>query len=227
MKKIICASLFAAVSSSNVIAAPSFEGFSVSAGLAAVGTEFHAKEYSAGDGVDVDASLGDVAGVARLDVSYLKAINNNFLIGLGATYDLNKVTSNAISFGDDCNDYGPTKVELKNHFSLYAQPTYVLREGTALYGKVSYHHADSSFNDQCNSNYETSATKQSLNGVGVGLGLETFLTDNAFLKVEGNYIHYMTEHSNSNTADTGYGDTYTVSLQPNQAEGVVSLGYKF
>lgn len=216
----------------QAIAAPSFEGLSVSAGLGIVGNNTDHKQTGIGDnaddGVDVDSNIGDVTGVARIDVSYLKAINNNFLIGLGATYDFNDIKSTQNSPADDMGDYGdvatPLTLKLKNHFSIYAQPTYILREGTAVFGKIGYHHVDSSYEDKYNSNYQTGATKQGLNGVGFGLGLQTFVTDNAFIKVEGNYIHYLTESSSENTYGPG---NYKVELKSDQAEGVISVGYKF
>jgi opacity protein-like surface antigen len=227
MQKTLLPILFLTTLSLQAIAAPSFEGLSVSAGLGIVGTNTDHKQIGIGDnvddGVDVDSNIGDVTGVARIDVSYLKAINNNFLIGLGATYDFNDIKSTQKSSSDDMEDY-PIHLKLKNHFSLYAQPTYILREGTAVFGKIGYHHVDASYEDTYNLNYQTGATKQGLHGLGLGLGLQTFVTDNAFIKVEGNYIHYLTE-SPENT--NGAGDSYKVELKSDQAEGVISVGYKF
>ena len=219
-------------SSSNLTLAQRFEGLSLSAGLGIVGNKTYNKETGVGDhiddGVDVDSNLGSVKAIARVDITYLKAINDNFLIGLGASYDFNDIKSTQNSPADDKGEYyglaTPTILKLKNHFSIYVQPTYVIREGTAVFGKIGYHHVDSSYEDKYNSNYETGPTKQGLHGVGLGLGLETFMTENIFLKVEGNYVHYLTESSiSTNTFD----DSYKVELKSDQAEGVISLGYKF
>jgi opacity protein-like surface antigen len=147
------------------------------------------------DGIDTDADIGKTKAIGRIDANYLKSINSNFLIGLGATYDLTNIKYKANTFGDDnyneVSGDSPVNVKLDKHYSIYLQPTYVIREGTAVFGKFGYHSVNASFQDTYNTHYSGEGpTKFRLSGLGLGLGLQTFVTDNAFIKVEGNYITY-------------------------------------
>jgi opacity protein-like surface antigen len=235
MKKTILAMTFLAFSlfanTKISFAAPTFEGFSASLGLGVVGSNSPFKETGYGenadDGIDTDADIGKTKAIGRIDANYLiKSMNSNFLIGLGITYDLNSIKYKANTLGDDAYNSesgdSPVNVKLNKHYSIYLQPTYVIREGTAVFGKIGYHHVNASFQDTYNTHYRgEEPTKFKLSGYGLGLGLQTFVTDNAFIKVEGNYIRY-----NNKSFITPQED-YIVDFKTNQSEAIISVGYKF
>ena len=169
------------------------------------------------------------------DISYNFSANNNFFIGIGATYDFNKtkIGSQTIAFGADAFDDGGdtlngvvvnSKGELKDHYSVYLQPAHLLNNTTALFAKIGYHESNSiySVNGTGNANFTVTpeSFKKSHTGIGYGLGLKSFLNNNVYIQAEAEYVDY-----NSKTLD--FGEGVTASIKPETISGRISIGYKF
>ena len=160
-----------------------------------------------------------------MEAQYLKSVTDNFLIGLGGTYNFTNANSTQSSSQLGYAGY-PISLKLSNQYAIFLQPTYVIKEGTAIYAKVSYNHAQAQYNDQWYSNYQAGPTNFGISGYGLGIGLQNYLTDNIFIKVEGNYIQYQNTSANGTTAF--YSPTQVnISVQPKQVQGIFSVGYKF
>jgi opacity protein-like surface antigen len=193
---------------------------------------------SGGDGID--SKLGDQTNVIPgVDLNYGFAMGNNFVLGLGATYDFSKTktggfTSNYLINGEDATF--TIDSNLKDHYSLYIQPTYVINKDSAMFAKVGRHYAKSSVKSAGGFIVEgvsvgllgdDKTVSKNIEGWGFGLGLKTFLTSNLFVQFEGGIVEY--DKINlpfSLDADDTYDDN-TGSHKIKTTNAMVSVGYKF
>jgi len=159
------------------------------------------------------------------DFKYGFATSNNTVVGLGVTYDFSKVKTGGLSFEDDFLTFNN---ELKNHYSIYVQPTYVINKDSAMFAKIGRHFAKAKFSatQTYYESEESTVTEfftntKNITGWGYGLGLTTFLTSNLFVQAEAGIVDY---------EDFNYPfheDSYTVSSKPKTINGTISVGYKF
>ena len=215
--------------------AKGFEGVNLALGFGSTAGKTSYKD--ANDTLlNADISAGEINNlIYSADISYNFTPNNKFFVGIGATYDFNKtkIGSQSIAYGADAqNSDGDSldgvvvnaKGKLQDHYSVYFQPAYLVNNTTALFAKISYHEANSTFAVGGTGNADFTVTpesyKNSHSGVGYGLGLKTFLDSNIYIQAEAEYIDY-----NSKTLD--FGDGVTASLKPETISGRISIGYKF
>lgn len=176
-------------------------------------------------GTDPDSTLTTGNGKnnfsSTLDLGYGFQIDKNLTISIGGTYDLTKSEVKPANLVD--GDYDPAEVttitsELKDHYSIYIQPTYVVSDNTGIFAKLSYNFAKSigkiSVNDESVSN------SKNLEGWGYGIGTRTFLDKNLYFQVEGSYVEYET-HKVTFDSDV------SSSHKPKVLSALVSIGYKF
>ena len=154
------------------------------------------------------------------DFSYGFVANNNLVVSLGATYDFNDSEATFISATDGA-DTVSIKGKLKDHYSLYIQPTYLLNNSTGIFAKVSYNYAKNSITLAETTRSVTFS--ENVNGWGYGVGAKTFLNDNLYLQFEGSLVKY-DKQSKSIVGDL---DTYTISAEPEVLSALISIGYKF
>ncbi len=127
---------------------------------------------------------------------YSYVADANVLLGVGATFDLNDTKLSAT-------------MKLKNHYSIYLEPGYILDKSTMIYGKVGYHVAKLHADDN------GSVATANMNGVGYGIGVRTKLDNQFFLQAELEQIKY--SQKTINTAQT---TPHTPSIK-------VGIGYQF
>ena len=208
------------------------------------GTSFGTLSY--GDGID--SKLGDQTNVIPgVDLNYGFAMGNNFVLGIGATYDFSKTktggfTSNYLINGEDATF--TIDSNLKNHYSLYIQPTYVINKDSAMFAKVGRHYAKSSVKSAGGFNFEgvtvgllgdDKTVSKNIEGWGFGLGLKTFLTSNLFVQFEGGIVEYDKTNlpfrsvlcSGESCEETFTFEDNTGSHKIKTTNAMVSLGYKF
>jgi len=205
------------------------------------GTSFNSS--SGGDGID--SKLGDQTNVIPgVDLNYGFAMGNNFVLGIGATYDFSKTktggfTSNYLINGEDATF--TIDSNLKDHYSLYIQPTYVINKDSAMFAKVGRHYAKSSVKSAGGFNFEgvtvgllgdDKTVSKNIEGWGFGLGLKTFLTSNLFVQFEGGIVEY--DKTNLPFRSVLGSGEETVTFEDNTGShkikttnAMVSLGYKF
>jgi opacity protein-like surface antigen len=157
------------------------------------------------------------------DLSYGFVANNNLVVSLGATYDFGDNEHNIFSATID-PDTVTVKGKLKDHYSLYIQPTYLLNNSTGIFAKVSYNYAKNSL--KLTENTESVSFSENLEGWGYGIGAKTFLNDNLYLQFEGSLVKYDKQSKSAiDGPDTGL--IYTVSAEPEVLSALISIGYKF
>jgi hypothetical protein len=224
MNKICKLSAIALLASSTSLMAQSksFEGASIGVFGAIAGAEVDGKANTTAGGGQVassgSGSIGKVTPVGGLDLSYAFATGTNSVIGLGVSYIPLKAEL-GVGKGDDASSGGSIDVELKDHVTIYLQPTFVVNKDSAVFVKLNYSMADLKA-----SGHNARVTSGDIEGWGGGIGLKTFLTPNAFIQVEANYTEY---DSVSGTRTNSHGRTTTVSGDPKIAQGIITLGYKF
>ena len=207
------------------------------------GTSFGTLSY--GDGID--SKLGDQTNVIPgVDLNYGFAMGNNFVLGIGATYDFSKTKTGGFTSNYFINDEDATFTidsNLKDHYSLYIQPTYVINKDSAMFAKVGRHYAKSSVKSAGGFVVEgvtvgllgdDKTVSKNIEGWGFGLGLKTFLTSNLFVQLEGGIVEYdKTNLPFRSVVDFGDGkgdvvfEDNTGSHKIKTTNAMVSLGYKF
>lgn len=146
------------------------------------------------------------------DLAYSFPVDNNFLISIGATYDFDKIKAGATGT-DDLS----LKLSLKDHYSLYIEPTYAFNNSTALFAKLGYHQAKGSVKLESTDDDVTGS--KNFKGWGYGFGIKTFLNNNVFVKAEASLVEYDKETFGSGEDIVGF--------KPETVSGLISVGYKF
>ena len=213
MNKIVKLSAIALLASSTSLMAQtkSFEGASIGIFGGAIGAE--ADGSVTGTATTGSGSLGKVSGIAGIDLSYGFA---GGAFAVGATYVPMKAKFGT-GTGNDATSGTSITGELKDHYTIYVQPTYVVNKDAALFAKLAYAHADIKTTN-------TTTASSDVEGWGYGIGLKTFLTPNAFVQVEGMYTDY---DSIKGTKTNGAAGTTTVNADLKTVQALITLGYKF
>jgi opacity protein-like surface antigen len=215
MNKILKLSAIALLASS-VSAMAQKTGASIAVFGAIAGAEVDASgnESSGVSGAQAGSgSVGKVTPIGGFDIGY----NFTPYFAVGATY----IPVEA-KIGTGRVDGGSVTGELKDHYTIYVEPAFVINKDASLYGRLQYAHADMTLTGATGSN--------KLEGWGVGVGLKTFLNANTFVRAEANYTEYdKISGTNVSTAGTtgGGSTTTTVSGTPYLAQGIISIGYQF
>ena len=163
--------------------------------------------------------------IPGVDISYGFAIGNNFVVGLGATYDFTKTetgvpTINAVINGEDLTTTLPST--LKDHYSLYIQPTYVINKDSAMFAKLGRHFAQVKTTGSTTIGGELAGqaeTTSNIEGWGYGLGFKNFLSNNLFIQGDVVAVDYK-------KINFDLGGTPT-SIKPETLNATISVGYKF
>jgi len=174
--------------------------------------------------------------IPGVDFNYGFAAGNNFVIGLGATYDFSKSKIGGLSASvspDNILGFGIDEAaviintELKDHYSLYIQPTYVINKDTAMFAKLGRHFAKTNTTLSISANEVFSESiaisSKKIEGWGYGLGLKAFLSNNLFVQVEGGIVNY-------EKSEDIYDDTIlpiSILTKPETINATISVGYKF
>ena len=179
-------------------------------------------KVTANDGTDnASSNFGKSNIIPGVDLSYGIPLDNNFLINLGATYDLSKSTlgqANGYIGGETYTE----KLTIKDHYSLYIQPTYAFSNTSAVFAKLSYNFAKGSLTETGTDYTPTSFTaSRNIEGYGYGLGLKSLLNNNLYIQVEAG----IDEYDKETARDSGNSITYT--FDPKVVTGKISIGYKF
>jgi hypothetical protein len=130
--------------------------------------------------------------VGRFDSSYGFGLSPQWVLSVGATYDLNKTDFGRVSYVG-----GRTQtidVELKNHVALYIAPGYQVAPNWLAYGKLSWHRAKGEYND-----IGIGAGTTTHNGTGISFGVATAFTKKMEGRFEIEHVSYSREARNLST----------------------------
>ena len=235
MNKICKLSAIALLASSTSLMAQSksFEGPSLGLSVSGIGVEVDGSGRNS-NGSSSSGSLGKVAEIAAIDLSYGVALGNNGIIQIGASYTPGKAkagtgtyTDNAVAAGGQANaGTGNLSLEVKDPYTIYIAPTYVVSKDSAIYAKVGYAKAD--INSSATGGASLSKKPGDLEGISYGIGSKTMLTPNLYLGVEANITDYDSVTATT-LANAGAGATTskTITADVRTVQGIITLGYKF
>jgi opacity protein-like surface antigen len=231
MNKILKLSAIALLASSTSLMAQSknFAGASLGLSVSAVGAEISGSSTSSSGGTNgtnsSTGSVGKVAEIAAIDASYGFAMGANSVFVVGATYTPGKAKAGSGNYTDnnqedDANNSstGTLSVEVKNPYTIYVAPTYVVGNNSALYAKLGYSKAD--INVSATGGAALTAKPSDLEGWTYAIGSKTLLTNNVYVGVEASVTDY---DSINATRATGV----NVKADAKVAQGTITLGYKF
>ncbi len=221
--KICCTlALLASVAATPAFSqAKNFAGASIAVGGGYSSQTYNLKLTDTTDNTSIATDNGKNDFSALIDLGYGIQLDKNFILSVGGTYDLTKSKVKPTEFVD--GSFNPAEIttiqsELKDHYSLYFQPTYLLNDNTGLFAKLSYNFVKSvgkiSVDDESVSN------SKNLEGWGYGIGAKTFLDKNLYVQVEGGYVEYE-NHTVILNPDI------SSSHKPKVLSALVSVGYKF
>lgn len=225
MKKLITvAALISVLISTEAFAnSENFKGANVSLGASL--TNYNSTWTYNEPGTDFSTSLGHSGIVGVLGASYLMKLQEKFLLGLGATYDINDTTAGESKNNVTVSGNYVATSKVKNHYSIYLQPTYALSDKTALFAKIAYHNAKVEISDsgqliQGGVNHYQDRIK----GAGYGFGFMHFVDKNIFVKAEIEWVEY---NKKSIPREYHTGASGTLKYKLTSTAGVLSLGYRF
>ena len=155
------------------------------------------------------------------DISYGIEINKDFVMSIGGTYDFSKSESEMLSGTDENGDATTIKGNLKDHYSIYLQPTYLINSSTGIFAKASYNFAKANYTATVGA--DSLKVSENVNGWGYGLGIKSFLNNNLFIQAEGS----LTKYDKTSKNLTGEESNYNISVEPEVLSAIVSIGYKF
>ena len=170
-----------------------FEGPSVGVSVSSVGgsTDLSGSRSS---------NMGQQSVVPTVEAGYAFGATKDIALGLTGTYDLADTKGGTDS---SANLVG------KKHYSINFKPGYVLGSSTMLNALVGYNRMQGTLN---NNGYTGSSN---LNGIGYGIGLETLIDKNVYVKIEGQQVKY------SSSTVSG------LTFKPSTTIATLGLGYKF
>ena len=230
MNKICKLSAIALLASSTSLMAQSksFEGVSLGLSASAIGVEVSGSSTNT-TGSSGQGSLGKVAEIAAIDFSYGYAIGPNGIIQVGASYTPGKAKAGSGTFTDNqgASSSGSVNIEVKDPYTVYIAPTYVVSKDSAIYFKVAYAHADT--NASSTGNALLSKKPGDLEGISYGIGSKTMLTPNLYLGIEANITDYdsVTATTTQGAEAAGNSSARTVNADIKTVQGLITLGYKF
>lgn len=167
-----------ALSAPGVFAqAKNFEGFSLGGTL----------DFSRGttNVLNLGSDSGNSTGLG-LQAQYSIALNNQFVLGLGASYSLGN--RKAGSLGLPLTDFST-----KNAASIDITPSYAISDSLLVYGKLS------SVGVTLMSNTAGTESSDSLTGIGYGLGLRSMIDKNLYIQAGYDFNRYNDKTSGANT----------------------------
>ncbi len=239
MNKILKLSAIALLASSTSLMAQSknFAGPSLGLSVSALGAEINGSGTSSTGGTDGantgSASVGKVAEIAAIDASYGFAMGNNSVLSIGATYTPGKAKAGSGTYTDkgsgtlNVNDAGSMNVEVKDPYTIYIAPTYVVGPNSALYAKLGYSKTD--LNVTATGSAALTKKPDDMEGWTYAIGSKTMLTSNLYLGVEASITDYDSVTATQSTSANGLvaGTTKNITADVKVAQGTVTLGYKF
>jgi hypothetical protein len=235
MNKLSKLSAIALLASSTSLMAQSksFEGVSLGISASVIGAEANGSLTNS-NGSKSSASIGKTSEIAAIDLSYGITLGNNSVIQIGASYTPGKAkagsgayTDNATATGAQANaGTGNLQLEVKDPYTIYIAPTYVVSKDSAFYLKVGYAKAD--VKASATGGASLSKQPEDLEGTSLGIGSKTMLTPNLYLGVEANVTEYDTVSATTLlNAGAGATSSKNVKADVKTAQGIITLGYKF
>jgi hypothetical protein len=201
----IVSSAFFSVAANAQVSTKNFIGPSVEVGLVHQNTKLN-ERYEGDSYSDRDEDYG-----AKFSAQYgFQTAVPNIVIGVGASY----IPTTTKVFYEE--------YKIKNAMAVYVEPTYVLSDSTAVFGKLSYNRASRNISLPVVDDYGVFYDKKdTLLGIGIGAGVVHFVKKDVFLKAEIESVNYGSETIPNWSPLDPFG------LKTTQLNTTVSVGMKF
>lgn len=224
-KKLLVASLFA-LTGSVAMAQSAFEG-----AYGQVGIGYSSATPGNGSGNQVMggttysrstsfSSTSDFTGTVT--IGYMGAVNNNFLLGIGAEYSpIAGSNTNATSSGGGLTTV-TSQYKVKNGYNIFLSPAIAIDKDKLVYGKVGYTGMSAQVTYAGSNNPTINFT-----GYSLGLGYKQIIKGGFYGFAEGNYFSYGNQTSNMSGTVSGTAYTTATTVNANAYNLLVGIGYKF
>jgi len=143
--------------------------------------------------------------VSVLDLSYGIIASKDLVFSLGGTYSLKNSETKSEDFD----------TKLKDRYSIYLEPTYLLSENTGIFLNLSYNKAKMTAAAD-----DDVTLSEDVDAYGYGVGIKNFIDKNLFVKAQVNYVKY-------GSHDTTASDGEATTISPKTTTALISVGYKF
>lgn len=156
-------------------------------------------------------------------VGYTFAVNQQFLLGIGAEYSpfAGQSASYTLTNPNIIPSTYSSSYKKNNSYNIFISPGTPIGADGLLYGKVGYTGAQIKDNsDGSTANYT---------GYSLGLGYKQYITGNIYGFAEGNYFSYGNKSQSNPGNFTSGGGSYVLSgtTSANAYNLIVGIGYKF
>jgi opacity protein-like surface antigen len=144
-------------------------------------------EYNMSSGKDWDVAFG-------LDfIPYKAEIEDRSAV------DADNLSTTASATASTTNQNKSVTLKMKNHATIYVQPTYKLGQGLAVFGKLGYAHADLNVSGTNNATITSINQDDDLAGPVIGIGFQSDIDKDTFVRFEANYTDYKAVSYTNNT----------------------------
>ena len=206
--------------------AKNFQGFSLALGASATSgkSELEGKLYSS---EQTSASFDKSNIIPSVDLSNAIQSTDKFFISLGISRDFKK-TNLGQQYFDQSEDNTTLENKLKSHYAMYVQPSYLISNTSAIFGKISYNKAK--IESAATGEFGTDTTEvqsKSTHGYGYGLGIKTLINSNFYIQVEAERVNYKSKSFDPDSSSVPGGFQADYTLKPSTNSGKISVGYKF
>ncbi|NLR75350.1 outer membrane beta-barrel protein [Leeia aquatica] len=187
--------------SAGLVQAEPFVGPMLSIGLGSSSNQVQYDGFVKGDAKERSAA-------ADIEFNYGWSLGQNWNLSAGTAFDLNKRDFSTIAY----TWHGAQSVhgKLKQHWSVYIEPGYLVRPDVLVYGKLAYHTAKGEYIDSG----APSGTRNH-HGTGVGIGVRYALSNHLELAAELQQVRLSRESANASSG------------KPKFTEAMLRLGYRF
>jgi opacity protein-like surface antigen len=172
-------------------------------GLSAAYGKLEASGTQTNDGVSKSGSGDAKFPFASIFAEYNMLANKDWDVAFGLDFipykaeiedrsevDASNLSTTVSGTATTTNQTKSVTLKMKNHATIYVQPTYKLGQGLAVFGKLGYAHADLNVSGTNNATITTIDQKDSLAGPVIGIGLQNDINKDTFIRFEANYTDY-------------------------------------
>jgi opacity protein-like surface antigen len=160
---------------------------------------------------------------ASIFVEYNKTMSKEWDVAFGLDYipfSAEIDDRSGADVGGDLNEGTTTQgtksatLDLKNHATLYIQPSYNLGDGLAVFGKIGYSHADLKITSRNTATGSSLNKDDTLEGYLAGIGIQKNIDKTMFVRFEANYTDYdtVTYTNSSGTIFTADPEMWTAKI---------------
>jgi opacity protein-like surface antigen len=152
---------------------------------------------------------------ASIFAEYSTTLDKSWKLAIGLDYiplstEIESMTRSSTSqnAGDATGSGNTTAtMELKNHATLYIQPSYMIDQTLSVFGKVGYSQADLNITASNAATGSSLNKKDTLQGYLFGVGIQNNISKTAFVRLEANFTAYddVTYTNTTGTKFTGDG----------------------